>query len=135
MVPLKFSLRILTYLQLAVGNNFLHTSYFTAVSDAMQSLNISTAVGIAVASTAVVVFIAGFLAGVLVYHYISKHQSQGSKSLPSHQQQQTISSSNPLQQTGPEYAEVIKLRQNRAYEDTQTGIEMRANEAYQPMQH
>ena len=103
----------------------------------MQSLNISAAVGIAVASTTVVVFIAGFLAGVLVYHCISKLQSQGSKSesSPSHHQQQTISSSNPLQQTGPEYAEVIKLRQNRAYELTQTGIEMRANEAYQSTQH
>ena len=101
----------------------------------MQSLNINAAVRIAVASTAVMVFIAGFLAGVLVYHCISKYRSQRSKSLPTHQQQQTISSSNPLQQTGPQYAEVIKLRQNRAYEDTQSGIEMRANKAYQPMQH
>ena len=125
------------YSDLISGNNVGYAPYFTPTSGAMEFLNISTAVGIAVASTTVVIFIAGLLAGILVYHCISKHQSQGSKSesFPSQQQQQTISSANPLQQTGPEYAEVIKLRLTRAYEDTQTGIEMRSNEAYQPMQH
>ena len=103
-------------------------------------------VGIAVASTAVVVFIVGVLAGVLLYHCISKHRSQDSKpELSSHEQKQAALSSlkqqkavpspNPLQETGPEYADVIKLRQNVVYGLTQTGIEMRAKEAYRPMQH
>jgi len=98
----------------------------------MESLN---TVGIAVASTAVVVFIAGVLAGVLLYHCISKHQSQTSKQqavLFSHQLPQSVSSSNPLPQTGPEYEEVVKLRKNASYELTKPGIEMKANEAYQP---
>lgn len=90
---------------------------------------------IAVSITAVVVFIAGVLAGVLVYYCIIKHKSQSFKPDPSsHQQQQTASSSNPLQQTSPEYAEVVKLKQNKAYELTQSSIEMTANEAYQPKQ-
>ena len=105
-----------------------------------------SAVGIAVASTAVVVFIAGVLSGVLLYHCISKHQSQGSKPessshvqkqavLSSLQQQKAVPSRNPLQETGPEYADVIKLRQNVVYGLTQTDIDMRAKEAYRPMQH
>ena len=78
-------------------------------------------------------FIAGIVVGVLVYYCIIKHKSQSSKlQLSSHQQLQTSSFSNPLWQTGPEYEEVIELRENKAYELTQTGIEMRANEAYQP---
>ena len=88
---------------------------------------------IAVSTTAVVVFIAGLLVGVLggvlLYHCVVKHQAS------SHQQKKTVSSSNPLQQTGPQYEEVMELRQNTAYEPTQTGIEMRPNEAYGPMQH
>ena len=51
------------------------------------------------------------------------------------QQKKTVSSSNPLQQTGPQYEEVLELKQNRAYEPSQTSIEMRPNEAYGPMQH
>lgn len=87
-----------------------------------------------VATATVVAFItgalAGFLAGVLVFYCISKHQSHTSKpEPPSHQQQQI--SSNPLRKTEPEYEEVIELRQNTAYEPTETGIDMRANEAYQ----
>ena len=84
----------------------------------MESLTTSAAVGIAVATATVMAFIAGVLAGVLLYHCISKHLSQSSKpeTFPEHQQELTLSSSNPLQQTGPEYAEVIKLKQNKAYE-------------------
>ena len=98
----------------------------------MESL--TTGVGIAVASTALVVFIAGVLAGVLLYHCISKHRSQSIKpeSSSQHPQPEAVSSSNPLQWTGPEYAEVIKLRKNTSYELTQTDIEMRTNESYQP---
>jgi len=109
---------------------------------AMVSLSTGAAIGVAVVTTAVVIFIAGTLVGVLattlVYHCICKQHSQKSKpESPSHQQQQAISSvsaSNLLQQTSPEYEEVIKLRQNTAYEHIQTDIEMRVNEAYRPMQ-
>ena len=91
-------------------------------------------VGIVLACTAPVIFLIGILAGVLIYHCVSKQRLQNTKleSSLSHQQQQSVTSSTP---PSPEYAEVIKLRQNRAYELTQTGIEMRANKAYQPIQH
>ena len=84
----------------------------------VESLTTSAAVGIAVATATVVAFIAGVVAGVLLYHFINKHQSQSSKPQTSsqHQQPQAASSSNPLRQTGPEYAEVIRLKQNKAYE-------------------
>lgn len=99
----------------------------------MGPLNIAAVVGLAVSTATVVSFIggvlAGALAGVLLYHCISKHQFQSSKTEPTfHQQQQTALTLNPLQQTGPEYEEVVELRQNMAYE-------MRASEAYQPKQH
>ena len=91
-------------------------------------------VGIVLACTAPVIFLVGVLVGVLIYYCVSKRRLQNSKpeSSLSDQQQQTVLSSTP---PSPEYAEVIKLRQNRAYELTQTGIEMTANKAYQPMQH
>ena len=109
---------------------------------AIGSLSTGAAVGVAVVTTAVVIFVAGTLVGVLatilVYHCICKQHSQRSKpESPSHQQQQAISSAsapNLPQQTSPEYEEVITLRQNTAYEHLQTDIEMRVNEAYQPMQ-
>ena len=74
----------------------------------------------------------GFLAGVLVYQCISKHQSQSSKPESSfHQQQQT----EVLQQrAGPEYEEVVELKENVAYGPAQS-IELKACEAYMPVQH
>lgn len=106
-------------------------------TDGLECLTTGAAMGIAVVSAAVMFFTAGIFSGVLVFYCISKHRSQSSKlESPSfQQQQQPVLSSNPLQQTGPEYEEVVELRQNRAYELTQTGIEMRANESYQPVQH
>ena len=97
----------------------------------MDSLNIGTAVGIAVVATAVVIFIAGVLTGVLFYHCISNHRSQSSKlQSSSHQQQQhVISASNQRQQTSPEYEEVMELHENMAYRPTS-----RANAAYPPVQ-
>ena len=90
-----------------------------------------SAVGIAVATTAVVMFIAGTLAGALLFFCISKHRSQGLKSesssfeqqqvaLSSLQQQKAVSSPYLLKQTGPEYEDVIKLRQNAVYGITLT---------------
>ena len=90
----------------------------------VDSLNTGVAVGIAVVTTAVVTFIAGVLTGVLFYHCISNHRSQSSK---------PVSASNQLQQTGPEYEEVMELSENVAYKPVQS-IELRANEAYQHVQ-
>ena len=94
-------------------------------------------VGIAVLSTVVVIFIAGALAGALLFYCISNRRSHIlNPESPSNQQQQEVpisqqpQSSNQLPQTDPEYEEVVKLRKNEAYELTKTGIEMKANEAY-----
>ena len=72
--------------------------------------------------TLVVGVLAGALTGILLFYCISRHRSQRSKP-----------SSNQLQQTGPEYEEVLGLGGNMAYKPTQS-IEMKANEAYRPMQ-
>ena len=81
---------------------------------AVDSLSTGTAVGIAVVTTAVVIFIAGVLTGVLLYHCVSHHRSQSTK---------PVSASNQLQQTGSEY-EVVELSANMAYRPTQ-GIELK----------
>ena len=94
-----------------------------------EPLTTGAAVGIAFPGTAIVFFIAGVLAGALLYHCISKQRSQSSKS--SSQPRQSVSSSNPLQQTGPEYEEVIELSESIAYRPVKTSIEMKTNEAYQ----
>ena len=78
--------------------------------------------------TLVVGVLAGALTGILLFYCVSRHRSQRSK--PSLQGQP---SSNPLQRTGPEYEEVLGLGENMAYRPTQS-IEMKANEAYRPMQ-
>ena len=92
------------------------------------AISISVAVGFTVGTIALVV---GILAGMLIYHCIIKHQFKSSQQ----PQQQAVPSSNPLQQTTPEYEEVVELRHNRAYEPADTSIKMIANEAYRPMQH
>ena len=71
--------------------------------------------------------LAGFLAGVLLYHCINSHRSQSYK-LSSHQQRQA----------GPVYegvsAEKLELRENVAYGPVQK-IELRTNQAYGHVQH
>ena len=78
-----------------------------------MSLSTTAAVGIAVANSSLVFFLAGVLAGVLVYHCINKYQLESSK---------PESSSQPQHQAGPVYEEVpasiedkIELRENMAY--------------------
>ena len=92
---------------------------FLYSAGAVDSLSTSVTASV----TATIALIVGFLAGIFVYHCISNHQSQICKP-SSHQQQQAAVA--PLQQTGPEYEEVVELRQNRAYELTQN-IDVRAN--------
>lgn len=106
------------------------------LTDTVSPVTNGATVGITVATATVVAFIVGVLAGVLLFYYISKHRSQQQlKPEPSFHQEQKVASSNPLQQTGPEYEEVITLRRNTVYESAQTCIEMQANEAYGPMRH
>ena len=110
------------------------------LTDTVSPVTNGATVGITVATATVVAFIvgvlAGVLAGVLLFYYISKHRSQQQlKPEPSFHQEQKVASSNPLQQTGPEYEEVITQRRNTVYESAQTCIEMQANEAYGPMRH
>ena len=103
--------------------------YVSLCTGPVQPLTVSAAVGVTVACIAVVIFIAVIVAAVVIYHCISKHRFQNCKPEPSssHQQLQAVISSNALQQTDPEYTEVIKLKQNKAYEFTETHIEMRPN--------
>ena len=101
--------------------------YFSLCKGTVEPITTGTAVGITVACIAVVIFIGVIVTALLMYHCINKHQVQNYKpeSSSSHQQQRAESSSSPLQQTNQEYAEVIKLKQNKAYELTQNNFEMR----------
>ena len=95
----------------------LNVLLFLSLTEVVQSFSQGTVVGITTVVTGTVALIVGFLAGVLVYHCISYHRSQRSKlESSSHQQQKEVSACNPLQLTGPEYEEVVELRQNRSYE-------------------
>ena len=61
----------------------------------------------------VVGVLAGVLVGVLLFYCISKHRSKSSMPEPSsHQQQAAVV---PLQRAGPEYEEVVELKENMAY--------------------
>ena len=75
----------------------------------------------------------GLLAGVLLYYCISKHRSQITK-VSSHQQQQAVSPSEEVCAQTISQEEKIDQRENLAYGSMQE-IELRANEAYAPVQH
>ena len=105
---------------------------FSRIPDSVQTtISIDAAIGIAVGVTTAL--FVGVLAGIFLYHCISKHQSQSSKPKTSTHQQQ---------QPGPEYEDVsatrverkIELRDNVAYGPAQK-IELQENEAYQHVQH
>ena len=86
----------------------------------MGSLSTGAVVGITAMVTGTLSLLVGFLAGVITFYCISKHRFKSSSSFKpdpsSHQQQQqAVSSSSPLQQTSPEYEEVIELRRNTSY--------------------
>ena len=95
-------------------------------------LNMDLVVGITAVVTGIIALTVGFLAGVLLFYCVSNHRRQSSKLESfSHQQPEAVSACNPMQQTSPEYEDVINLRQN--YVPAQTRIEMKANEAYGPL--
>ena len=84
----------------------------------MGSLSTGAVVGITAMVTGTLSLLVGFLAGIIVFYCISKHRFKSSSFKPepsSKQQQQAISSSNPLQQTSPEYEEVVEMRKNTSY--------------------
>ena len=94
------------------------------------------AVEVAAAVTGTITLVIGVLTGVLMggllFYCISKHQSQSSKpETSSHQQQQAAV---PQHRAGPEYEEVVELKENMAYGPVQS-IELKACEAYVPVQH
>ena len=93
---------------------------------AVGSLSTGVAVGIAVVIGAIALIV-GFLAGAIVFYCISKHQFKtiSSKSQPLSPQQQQPATSNRLQQTFPEYEEVIEMRKNSSYGEL-TRMEKRA---------
>ena len=79
--------------------------------------------------TAIIAVFIGVLVGVLFY-CISKHRSKVPKpKLHSHQQQQA---NVPQQRVGPEYEEVVELKENMAYGPAQS-IELKPCEAYVPV--
>ena len=96
-----------------------------------------SAVEITAAVTGMITLVVGVLASVLIgallFYCISKHQSQRSKPKSSshHQQQAAVV---PPQRAGPEYEEVVELKENMAYGPVQS-IELKACEAYVPVQH
>ena len=89
--------------------------------------------GIAVVVTGTTTLTVGVLAGVLLYCCISKHQSQSTK-VSSYQQQQAVSPSEEVSAQGISWEERIDQRENLAYGSMQK-IELKANEAYGPVQH
>ena len=94
------------------------------------TLSRGAAVGTAVIVTGIIALVIGVLT-VIVFYCIIKHQSQSCKpKTSSHQQQYAVPSSDAQQQTSSEYEEVTELKPNKAI---QTGIKVRANEAYEPM--
>ena len=108
----------------------------TLAEDVQTTFCTCPAVEVAAAVTGTITLVVGVLAGVLtgglLFYCISKHRSQSLKpETSSHQQQQAVV---PQQRTGPEYEEVVELKENMAYGPAQS-IELKACEAYVPVQH
>ena len=114
----------------------LDISFVYSADYVQTTFSTCPAVEITAAVTGIIVLVvgvlAGFLAGVLVYHCISKHRFQSSKPETfSHQQQQAVV---PQHRAGPEYEEVVELKENMAYGPAQS-IELKPCEDYVPVQH
>ena len=108
---------------------FIDNELTTPSTDA--TISTGAAVGITAVIIGTIALIIGVLAGVLLYHCFGKHRFQGSNpKSSSHQQQQAA----PQQRAGPEYEEVVELKENVAYGPAQS-IELKACEAYMPVQH
>ena len=92
--------------------------------------------GIAVVVTGTIAFVVGALAGVLLYHFISKHRSQH-KPVPTSQPQQQKDSgveADPMYEVPVTSGAGTEPRENVAYEPVER-IELNKNMAYSPVQH
>ena len=108
----------------------------TLAEDVQTTFSTCPAVEVAAAVTGTIALVVGVLAGVLtgglLFYCISKHRLQSSKPhSSSHQQQQAAV---PQHRAGPEYEEVVELKENMAYGPVQS-IELKPCEAYVPVQH
>jgi len=110
---------------------FNQVSFSRVPGDAQTTISTDATIGIAVGVTTALAV--GVLAGIFLYHCISKHQPLNFKPEPfTHHQRQA----------GPEYEDVsdtrveriIELRENIAYGPAQK-IKIEANEAYGHVQH
>ena len=110
-----------------IPSGILPTTVITTVAPTTPST--AATLEIAVVVTGASAFVVGALTGVLLYHCISKHQSQLKHELSSHEQQQTYPEYEMPTTSGKE----IELRGNRAYDPVQS-IEVRGNVAYRPVQ-
>ena len=104
--------------------------------DVQTTFSTCPAVEVAAAVTGMNALVVGVLAGVLtgglLFYCIIKHRLQSFKpETSSHQQQQATV---PQQRAGPEYEEMVELKENVAYGPAQS-IELKACEAYVPVQH
>ena len=107
----------------------------TLAEDVQTTFSTCPAVEVAAAVTGTITLVVGVLTvvlmGGLLFYCINKHQSQSSKpESSSHQQQQAAV---PQQRAGPEYEEVVELKENMAYGPVQS-IELKPCEAYVPVQ-
>ena len=103
--------------------------YLTSLGVTPTTHSTTTTLEITAAVTSIIAFVVGALAGVSVYHCISKHRSRLKTVLSSHQRQQA----------DLEYDYVTsgvgnKLSRIVAY-DTVQRIELKANVAYKPAEH
>ena len=108
----------------------------TLADDVQTTFCTCPVVEVAAAVTGTITLVVGVLTvvltGGLLFYCISKHRSQSSKpKSSSHQQQQAAV---PQHRAGPEYEEVVELKENVAYGPAQS-IELKACEAYVPVQH
>ena len=99
-----------------ISSGITSTAHITDVAPTI--LGTAATLEIAIVMTGVSAFIVGVLAGALLYHCIRKHRSHLKPESSSHQQQQT----------DPEYEEVPVTSGNKKFE-------LRANMAYEPVQH
>ena len=107
--------------------------YVILAEDVQTTFSTCPAVEVAAAVTGTITLVIGVLAGVLtggfLFYCISKYRFQSSKPFSHQQQLATV----PQQRAGPEYEEVVELKENVAYGPAQS-IELKACEAYVPVQ-
>ena len=109
----------------------VHNNTIIIVSLGITPTTLSTVATLEITAvmTSIIAFVVGGLAGVLLYHCISRYRSQLKAVLPSHQRQRE----------DPEYDYVTNGTENNPREkvacDPVQRIELKANVAYKPVEH